>query len=85
MHYAMLYGHLPFWGDTEEDFISKIVNAPLKFDADIPLTEECKDFLKAMLQKNPENRIELINLIQHEYFIMEEDDLEVKVTQAAEL
>lgn len=32
MLYATLYGHLPFWGDTEEEFIEKIVNSPVKFD-----------------------------------------------------
>lgn len=26
MFYAMLYGHLPFWGDTEDDFIERITN-----------------------------------------------------------
>jgi hypothetical protein len=60
MHYAMLYGHLPFWGETEEEFIDKIVNAPLKFDSDIPVTQECKEVLKMMLNKNPINRGELI-------------------------
>lgn len=38
MFYAMLYGHLPFWADTEDEFIEKIVNQPLKFDLDIPVT-----------------------------------------------
>lgn len=63
MLYAMLYGHLPFWGETEEEFIDKICNAPLKFDADIPVTDECKEVLKMMLQKIPANRVELIHLI----------------------
>ena len=26
MFYAMLYGHLPFWGETEEEFIDKIIS-----------------------------------------------------------
>jgi serine/threonine protein kinase len=79
MHYAMLYGHLPFWGDTEEEFIDKITNAPLKFDADVPVTEECKEVLRQMLQKNPEKRTALITLIQNEYFIVDDEDIEVKV------
>jgi hypothetical protein len=49
MQYAMLYGHLPFWGDSEEEFVEKITNQPLKFDADVPVTEECKEILKCML------------------------------------
>jgi hypothetical protein len=31
MFYGMLYGTLPFFGETEEEIIEKIVNAPLKF------------------------------------------------------
>ena len=60
MFYAMLYGHLPFWGDTEEEFVNKIINAPLKFDVDVPVTKEAKDILRGMLQKDPEKRMELI-------------------------
>lgn len=54
MFYALLYGHLPFWGDTEEDFIDKIINAPLKFPANVPVTGECKAMIRGMLQKDPE-------------------------------
>jgi MAP/microtubule affinity-regulating kinase len=49
MMYAMLYGHLPFWGDTEDEFIERIINAPLKFDADVPVTQECKEMIRGML------------------------------------
>lgn len=38
MFYAMLYGHLPFWGDDEDDFIDRICNQPLKFDADVAVS-----------------------------------------------
>jgi serine/threonine protein kinase len=49
MIYAMLYGKLPFWGDSEEDFINKICTAPLKFENDIAVTEEMKEIMKSML------------------------------------
>ena len=55
------------------------MNAPLKFDSDVPVTDECKESLKAMLQKTPDKRIDLITLIQTEYFTIENDDLEVKI------
>lgn len=38
MLYAMLYGHLPFWGESEEEFAEKIINAPLKFPSDAAVT-----------------------------------------------
>lgn len=75
----MVYGYLPFWGEQEEDFIDKIVNSPLKFDADIVVTDDCKEIIKSMLIKNPEKRVELIHLIQTEYFMMEDEDLEQKI------
>jgi serine/threonine protein kinase len=57
MYYAILFGHLPFWGDSEEDFIDKIITAPVKFASDVPITTECKDLLKGMLHKDPEKRV----------------------------
>jgi hypothetical protein len=49
MLYATLYGHLPFWGDTEDEFIDRIINAPLKFDANVAVTDLCKDVMRGML------------------------------------
>ena len=54
MLYAMVYGTLPFWGnnfvdslgDTEKEFAESIINAPLTFPPDVPLTPECKELLK---------------------------------------
>ena len=80
----MLYGKLPFWGDSEEDFINKICTAPLKFDNDIAVTEEMKEIMKSMLQKDPASRVPLLSLIQNEYFIMDDEDLEIKIQQAQE-
>ena len=80
----MMFGHLPFWGDSEEEFNDKIVNAPLKFDANIPITDDCKEVLKLMMQKNPEKRAELIHLIQNDYFQLEDEELEVKIQEATE-
>lgn len=57
MYYAILFGHLPFWGDSEEDFIDKIITAPVKFASEVPITTECKDLLKGMLHKDPEKRV----------------------------
>ncbi len=84
MHYAMLFGRLPFWGETEDETINKIQNAPLKFDPEVCITDECKEFITNMLQKQADKRMELINLIQLPYFIMEDDELKQKIIQAEE-
>lgn len=40
--YGMIYGKLPFWGDTEEEFAKSIINGKLKFDPKVPISEGCK-------------------------------------------
>jgi serine/threonine protein kinase len=72
MLYAMLYGHLPFWGESEDEFIDKITNAPLKFDANIPVSKECKELMMGMLDKNPEKRLQLIDVMNLDYFMIDD-------------
>lgn len=81
MYYAMLYGYLPFWGESEEEFIDKICNQPLKFDQSVLVSTQCKDLLKGMLQKEPEKRIDLIELMNTDYFNYEEEELEEVIKQ----
>lgn len=63
MYYAMLYGKLPFYSQNDEEMINQITNAPLKFDEDIFVTDDCKDILRNMLEKNSEKRIKLLDLL----------------------
>ena len=51
MYYAMLFGNLPFWAETEDEFVNKIVNSPLKFPSEVAVSEECKEILRGMLHK----------------------------------
>lgn len=53
MFYAMLYGTLPFYGQTESQTKQKIKEGKLKFPADIPVTEMAKETIRAMLTKDP--------------------------------
>jgi serine/threonine protein kinase len=45
MYYALLYGTLPFIADDEETTIKLIKNAPLKWQKDIPVTQETRDII----------------------------------------
>ena len=82
MFYAMIYGHLPFWADTEDEFIDRILNAPLRFDPEIAVSDECKDLMKGMLSKDPEKRLQIIDIMNHKYYIMDEEDIEKHVKKA---
>ncbi len=83
MYYAMLFGTLPFWGDTEDEFIDAICTQPLKFPKDIPLTAMCKEILKGTTHKDPEKRLTLYDVMCHDYYKMEDEDL-VKMIQETE-
>jgi serine/threonine protein kinase len=53
----------------------------LKFDPEVVVTDQFKDVMRSMLQKDPKKRAETIHLIQNEYFIMEDEELEAKIEE----
>ena len=57
MYYAMLFGELPFWGETEDQLIHNISTKAIKFNKRVPVTDECKEIIKMMMEKDPEKRI----------------------------
>ena len=71
MFYAMIYGYLPFWGDSEEDFANNIINAPLKFGKERPISKEAKNIIRGMLQKDPEKRSPMLDIMDQPYFHFE--------------
>ena len=53
----------------------------MKFDPEVVVTDQFKDVMRSMLQKDPKKRAETIHLIQNEYFIMEDEELEAKIEE----
>ena len=51
--YAMLYGTLPFYNDDEKIMINRTLNSPLKFPNDCPVSEQAKEIMTKMLEKDP--------------------------------
>ena len=78
MFYAMIYGSLPFYADNERDLVKQIRNDPVKFPKTHPITNEGKEVIKAMLQKDPNKRLVLIDFASQDYNIMEEEEFEAK-------
>lgn len=76
MYYTMVFGELPFYSSSEKDLIKKIINDPIKFKNNYPLTQIGREMLKKMLDKDPAKRIELIDFVQSEYNIMMDDEFE---------
>ena len=76
MFYTMIYGELPFYGNTERDLIKKIINEPVKFNNKYPISDMGKNVIKSMLQKDPTKRIELIEFVQSDYNTLEDEEFD---------
>jgi serine/threonine protein kinase len=81
MFYAMIFGRLPFDACEEKTLVKQIKNDQVKFPKSSPITPEGKEVIKAMLQKDPTKRIELIDFVTEEYNIMDEDEFEEKYAE----
>lgn len=72
----MLFGKLPYFSNNEDEIIDLIINAPLKFPSDVPVTHEAKDILKGMLNKDPTKRVSLLDIMNTDYYKIDDEELE---------
>ena len=84
MLFTMIYGFLPFYSSNERDLIKLIKESPIKFPKDHPITPMGKEVIKAMLNKDPSKRIQLIDFVTLDYNTMSEQDFEKHYAQAQE-
>mmetsp|Transcript_27163 Transcript_27163/g.26211 ORF Transcript_27163/g.26211 Transcript_27163/m.26211 type:complete len:99 (-) Transcript_27163:48-344(-) len=69
--YEMLVGRPPFYQEDQDDMFSQILGEEVQFPEDIELSPEVKDFITALLYKNPKERLGANGyeeVIQHHYF-----------------
>jgi serine/threonine protein kinase len=76
MLFCMLFGEYPFYGTDEEDLIHNIIEQELRLPKIMPqgvtgVTDHCKDLLKRMLAKKPEQRITMYEIETHTWFKLE--------------
>ena len=83
MFYAMLYGTLPFYASSEASTKAKIREARLRFPPEIPVTQLAKDVMKMMLNKNPEERLGLLDLMEMDYYRMEDHELDSHIEEVS--
>jgi serine/threonine protein kinase len=63
--YIIIYKNLPFWSESLIGLFETIQSFELKF-GDFPvLSEDLKDLMSKLLDKNPETRIKMLELLQH--------------------
>ena len=74
--YIFLYGHLPFFDVADSGyFISQffriakqIQNDPVTFDPEIKVSDDAKDLILHLMDKNPETRYTIEEALHHKWF-----------------
>ncbi|KAJ8360672.1 hypothetical protein SKAU_G00171970 [Synaphobranchus kaupii] len=69
--YILLCGYPPFYEDTETQLFSKIMKAQYEFDSPFwdDISESAKDFIRNMMQKNPNMRYTSEEALRHPWII----------------
>ncbi|CAG8653468.1 6594_t:CDS:10 [Funneliformis mosseae] len=68
--YCFIFGRCPFIADTEfELFFNVIPKQPLGFPEGIPVSDDLRDLLMKLLEKNPKNRITLEEVKKHPWVV----------------
>ena len=73
MLYSLIYGTLPFISDNEDTTIKLIKTAPIKFPKDVPISPMAKEIIVKMLDRDPEKRLDLMDLMDYDYVKMDDD------------
>lgn len=76
MFYAMIYGTLPFYGSSEDHTIKLIKTASIKWEKDVLLTPMAKEVMTKMLEKDPTKRIDLMDLMDMDFYKYDDETYE---------
>jgi serine/threonine protein kinase len=79
MFYSLLQGTLPFYASDDDETVKLIKTAPIKFARDIPVTPMARDIIKMMLEKDPSARVDLMDVMDMEFFRMDDEEYKKKV------
>ncbi|CAH0394245.1 unnamed protein product [Bemisia tabaci] len=69
--YTLLVGHPPFDTDAVKSTLTRVAMAPLEIPAHLSM--EAKDLIQSLLQKNPEKRMQLRDVLTHPLMLKESD------------
>jgi len=63
--YMMVTGRPPFWAKENRTIMRKILRSDVRFPTSITLSQECKDFILCLLQKDPKQRYSAKQALKH--------------------
>ena len=84
MVYMMIFGYHPFKVPNREETVKNIIEKPVKFDNAIAISDECKELIIMMLDKNPETRISMHKVVNHKWFEMSDTEIELSQAKASQ-
>lgn len=73
LSYEMLVGRIPFKINTPDDlhkivlFALTQINDEISFPEYVPLSNEAKDFIRQIMHKNPDDRLDVESLLNHKF------------------
>jgi [calcium/calmodulin-dependent protein kinase] kinase len=73
--FSMVYGSVPFKASNMNELHTIIRDA--KFTLEPEVSKDVRDLLKRMLEKNPEKRIKVPDILNHPWLTDCEDDLDI--------
>lgn len=76
MLYMMVFGFHPFKTKLKDQTVKNIWESKVKFPPHIPVTNELKDLIKRMLDKNPQRRINMFKVLNHKWFELTKKEIE---------
>ncbi|OHS98359.1 AGC family protein kinase [Tritrichomonas foetus] len=66
--YYLVVGQYPFISDNLMVLFKKITKEPLMFPSNVPLSDEFKDLIKGMLDKDQNTRLTITDALNHPWF-----------------
>jgi len=63
--YVLLTGRPPFWGRNNREILTKIIKANIHWPSGIKLSGSCKQFIQALLEKDPRKRLSSTEALFH--------------------
>ncbi len=81
--YSLLFGKLPFNGSSNSEVIKSITKHPVKFPKSIHVSDEARNLIHRMLEKDPARRIRMLDIQLHPWFALDEEEIKAK-TQKVE-
>ncbi|ETM52173.1 CAMKK protein kinase [Phytophthora nicotianae] len=80
--FIFLFGRLPFTSESTRELFDEIIRAEIVLPGaeesgrELPLSSESENLLRRLLEKDPEQRITIVEALSHPWFTQDEEDEE---------